>query len=182
MAAICVYCGSSSTIEPAYVALAREVGAELARRGHDLVSGGARVSMMGAIAAAARAGGARTIGVMPRVLMDWEVGDTDSDELVVVDTMRQRKAEMEARADGFLALPGGLGTLEELFEVWTARSLALHEKPVVVLAPDGFFDPLWTFLDRLVESGFVREKAYRVLTVARSVDEALDAVVPTSPC
>jgi uncharacterized protein (TIGR00730 family) len=178
MATVCVYCASSVRIEQSYLDLAAAVGTELARRGHDLVTGGGSISMMGAVASAARAGGARTVGVIPRSLLDREVGDEDADEMVVVETMRERKAEMDRRSDAFIALPGGLGTLEELFEVWTARTLAMHDKPVIVLDPDGFYAPLWTFLDRLVERRFVRDEAYRAVVVATTVAEALDAVSP----
>jgi uncharacterized protein (TIGR00730 family) len=105
-------------------------------------------------------------------LILYEVADTDADELVVVDTMRERKREMDERSDAFIALPGGIGTLEELFEVWTAHSLDMHPKPVIVLDPFGFYDPLWAFLDDLREQGFVRAKALELLHRAESVDAA----------
>src|SRR4051812_14080362 len=132
---ICVYCSSSTLIDDRYPKLAAELGAALARRGHHLVSGGGAVSSMGAVARAARAGGARTTGVIPRGLLALEVGDQDADELLVTNTMRERKALMDDRADAFIALAGGLGTLEELLEIWVARVLGLHSKPVVVLDP-----------------------------------------------
>jgi uncharacterized protein (TIGR00730 family) len=169
---VCVYCSSALSIDESYLALATEVGARLAAAGHGLVSGGGRVSMMGSVARAARAGGAHTIGVIPSHLMPLEVADTDADELVVVDTMRERKRVMDERSDAFLALPGGLGTLEELFEVWTAGSLGMHAKPVLVLDPPGFFDPLWQYLQVLRERGFVRAAALDALTVVTSVHEA----------
>jgi hypothetical protein len=175
VAAICVYCASSERIEARYVELATSVGTELARRGHTLVTGGGRVSMMGAVARAARDGGARTIGVIPAALRDLEVADTDSDELIVTGTMRERKAEMDDRADAFLALPGGVGTLEELFEVWTSRTLVFHSKPVVLLDPEGFYTPLLDWLRQLVDDGFVRTSALDLLYVAKTVTEALDA-------
>lgn len=177
MSTVCVYCASSTRIEPAYVALARELGAELAGHGHALVTGGGKVSMMGAVASAARGAGGRTTGVIPRALLDTEIGDTDSDDLVVVTTMRERKAEMERRSDAFLALPGGIGTFEELFEVWTSRSLHMHDKPVIALDPDGFYDPLWDYLRALVARHFVRPEAFEALQVARTVSEAL-ALIP----
>jgi uncharacterized protein (TIGR00730 family) len=173
---VCVYCSSSEVIDPAYVSLATEVGTRLAAGGFGLVSGGGRVSMMGAVARAARAGGAHTVGVIPAHLIPLEVADTDADELIVVDTMRERKALMDERADAFLALPGGIGTLEELFEVWTAASLDMHGKPVVVLDPDGFYDPLWRYLDDLRERGFVRATALAMLVRVSTVDEALSAL------
>jgi uncharacterized protein (TIGR00730 family) len=173
---ICVYCSSSESIDAGYVALATAVGERLAADGHGLVSGGGRVSMMGAVARAARTGGAHTIGVIPVHLMPLEVADTDADELIVVDTMRERKRIMDERSDGFLALPGGIGTLEELFEVWTSASLDMHAKPVVVLDPDGFYAPLWSYLSDLRGTGFVRTSALDTLRRTTTVDEAFAAL------
>lgn len=174
MAAICVYCASSTRIDPSYVDLATQVGTALAERGHSLVSGGGDLSMMGAVARAARAGGAHTTGVIPRQLLELEVGDRDADDLLIVDDMRIRKGLMGARADAFLTLPGGLGTLEELFEVWVARSLGLHAKPVVALDTDGLYAPLRAQVELMVERGFVRRPATQALQWASTVDEALD--------
>ena len=176
MAAICVYCSSSTAIDQRYVDLARAVGTELARRGHSLVSGGGDLSCMGAVARAARAGGARTVGVIPAALLELEVGDQDADELLVVDDMRTRKGLMDDRSDAFLTLPGGLGTLEELLEVWVARFLGMHAKPVVALDPDGLFAPLRQQVDVLVDKGFVRRSAADALRWTSTVDEALDAI------
>jgi uncharacterized protein (TIGR00730 family) len=172
MTALCVYCSSADAIAPEYLALAREVGSRVAAGGHTLVSGGSRLSMMGEVARAARAGGARTVGVMPTRLMPKEVDDVDADELVVVDTMRERKRVMESRADAFMALPGGIGTLEELMEMWTSRSLGMHAKPVAVLDCDGFYRPFFEWLRSLTGRGFVRPAAFDVLIRARTVDEA----------
>ena len=176
MASVCVYCASSTLVPEHHVALAAEVGSELARRGHRLVSGGGALSMMGAVARAARAGGAHTTGVIPSSLLGKEVGDRDADELVVVSDMRERKGLMDARSDAFLALPGGLGTLEELFEVWAARTLGLHDKPVVALDVDGLYAPLRAQVDLMRERGFVRPGAAEALVWTTSVPEALDAV------
>jgi uncharacterized protein (TIGR00730 family) len=176
VAAVCVFCSSSGRIDPSYVELAAAVGTELARRGHSLVSGGGSVSCMGAVARAARAGGAHTVGVIPRVLLDLEVADDDADELLVTDDMRARKGLMDSRADAFLTLPGGLGTLEELLEIWVSRTLAMHAKPVVVLDPDGVFEPLRAQVDLLVEGGFVREGAQAAVTWVRDPGEAFDAI------
>jgi uncharacterized protein (TIGR00730 family) len=173
---ICVYCSSSESIDPSYIELATTVGARIAADGHGLVSGGGRVSMMGAVARAARLGGAHTVGVIPEHLVAYEMADTDADELVVVGTMRERKRVMDDRADGFLALPGGIGTLEELFEVWTALSLGMHAKPVVVLDPGGFYAPLWAYVDALRAGGFVRTAALEVLVRAATVDDAFAAL------
>jgi uncharacterized protein (TIGR00730 family) len=172
MATVCVYCSSSESIDAAFLDLATAVGDRIARDGHSLVSGGGRVSMMGAVARAARAGGAHTVGVIPRHLVPFEVADTDADELVIVETMRERKQVMDERADVFVALPGGIGTLEELFEVWTSASLGMHTKPVLVLDPTGFYDPLWHYLDRLAARGFVRLAALEELRRVGTIDEA----------
>ncbi len=176
MAAVCVFCASSTAIDAAYVDLAAEVGAGLAARGHSLVSGGGRISAMGAVARAVRAGGGHTVGVIPRVLVDLEVADTDADELLVTDDMRSRKGEMDRRADAFLTLPGGLGTLEELFEVWVAAILGLHAKPVVVLDPDGIYAPLRAQVDLLEQRRFLRRQAHDAIVWTDGVAEALDAL------
>lgn len=174
MAAICVFCASSERIASSYVDLAHEVGAELGRRRHSLVSGGGALSMMGAVARSARRAGARTVGVIPRALLELEVGDQDADELLVVDDMRIRKGLMDARSDAFLALPGGLGTLEELTEVWTSRFLGMHVKPVVALDVDGLWEPLRAQADLMIERGFVRPESVAALAWADSVEQAFD--------
>jgi uncharacterized protein (TIGR00730 family) len=174
MATVCVFCASSELIAPRYVELATAVGTELARRGHTLVTGGGSVSCMGAVARAARAGGARTIGVIPEGLLAWEVADEDADELVVTPDMRVRKGEMDRRAEAFLTLPGGIGTLEELLEIWVARVLRMHDKPLVVLDPDGVFDPLREQVDRLVEAGFARASVADSIAWTTDVSRAFD--------
>jgi len=171
---VCVYCSSSDDIDREYLEIAAEVGAELARRGHTLVSGGGSVSCMGAVARAARAGGARTVGVIPRALIEWEVSDTESDEMIVTETMRERKGVMDARSDAFLALSGGLGTLEELLEIWVAAVLGMHDKPIVVLDPTGLFAHLRLQVDELVRRGFVRPRARDAIWWAESVPVAFD--------
>lgn len=174
MAAICVFCASSTRIDPAYVDTARAVGRELARRGHSLVTGGGRVSCMGAVAQSAREAGATTVGVIPEVLVGMEVADQDNDELVVTPDMRSRKGEMDRRCDAFLCLPGGLGTLEELLEIWVSRTLGMHAKPVVVLDDTGVFASLRAQVDALVDAGFVRPEGRDVVAWAGSPEEAFD--------
>jgi hypothetical protein len=176
MAAICAYCSSSESIDSGFLALASAVGTRLAAGGHTLVSGGGRVSMMGALAQAARVGGAHTKGVIPKQLVSYEVADVDADELVVVDTMRERKRIMDESADAFLVLPGGIGTFEEFFEAWTSASLGMHDKPVVVLDPQGFYADLWTYLERLRDRGFVRQQALDVLYRVSSVEDAFAVI------
>jgi uncharacterized protein (TIGR00730 family) len=173
--AVTVYCGSHGSVPGAYLELAAEVGAGIAARDWSLVWGGGRTAMMGAVAVAARRGGARTVGVIPQSMVDREWADHDADELLVVDTMRERKQLMEARADAFLALPGGLGTCEELFEVWTGRYLGLHRKPVVLLDPDAHWSGLLEWVNNLRDKGFVPAEAIGALTVTTTVAGALDA-------
>jgi uncharacterized protein (TIGR00730 family) len=176
MPTVCVFCASSLTIDERYLDLAREVGTAIGRRGWTLVSGAGSISMMGEVARAARAAGGHTIGVIPQALVDMEVADHDSDELVVTQDMRQRKGIMDERSDAFLALPGGIGTLEELIEVWTARSLNMHHKPVVVLDPWGDYALLHDLLGHWQERGFVRAEATAHVHWARGIDDALDEI------
>ncbi|MEP6599343.1 MAG: TIGR00730 family Rossman fold protein [Actinomycetota bacterium] len=172
MAAVCVFCSSSERIDVSHLLLAEQVGARIAAGGHSLVSGGARVAAMGAVARAARAGGARTVGVIPEQMVDIEIADHDADQLLIVGSMRERKRLMDEAADAFIVLPGGLGTLEELFEVWTAGALGMHAKPVIVLDPAGVFDPLWDYLDAMRADGFVRQAALDHLHRVRSIEDA----------
>ena len=174
---VCVYCASGPT-HPELLALAAAAGEAIADRGWTLVSGGGNVSAMGALAAGARSHGGRTVGVIPKALVHREMADVDADELVVTDTMRERKQVMEERADAFLALPGGIGTLEELFEAWTAGYLGMHDKPVVMLDPAGHYDGLFEWLVGLVDSGYVHPAALIRLVVTRNVEDALEALAP----
>ena len=174
MASIGVFCASSQRLDQRWLDLAHQLGVEIGRRGHELVSGGGCVGMMGAVADGARDGGGRTYGVIPQPLVDLEVADTKSDELVVTDGMASRKTMMIERADAFVVLPGGLGTLDELFEVWTTATLDLHRKPVVLLDAEGFYEGLVGWLRGLVDQEFVRPAAMSMLLVSRDVTAALD--------
>ena len=182
---ICVYCASGDGIDAAYLELADAVGRRIAADGHALVSGGGRVSMMGAVARAARTGGAHTTGVIPQHLVDKEVAHDGVSELRVVDGMHARKADMAARADAFVALPGGAGTLEELFEVWTWAQLGLHDKPVALLDVEGYYQPLVRFVDHMVDEGFLRPEHRAMLLVEPDVTVLLDRLdayePPTAP-
>src|SRR5262245_35246810 len=142
MAAICVFCASSRRLETRWLDLAREVGRAIGRRKHTLVSGGGRVGMMGTVAEGARETGAHTLGIIPQSLVDLEVADMSADELAVTDGMASRKLLMIDKSDAFLVLPGGLGTLDELFEVWSTATLAMHHKPIVLLDTGGFYRDL----------------------------------------
>jgi len=169
---ICVFCSSSQRIDKKYLDLADEVGTVLAARGHTLVSGGAIVSCMGAVARAVRRGGGRTIGVIPQLLVDIEVADHDSDELIITRDMRERKAFMDARSDAFLVLPGGIGTLEELFEIWTTRVLGAHDRPLVLLDPWGLYEPLRALVQGMYDAGFTRADVFDAISWTTTVEEA----------
>ena len=173
---VCVYCASSRKTPAAYAELARAFGRALGEAGHALVYGGGGVGMMGELAAGAQAAGARVTGVIPRRLVEAEAAYERADELIVTEGMHERKARMAERADGFVALPGGFGTLEELFETLTQRLLGGHDKPLALLNHEGFYDPLLAFFDRLYEEGFAREKSRGHFHVAPTIPDALAAV------
>lgn len=142
---VCVYCGSRTGDSPLFMQAARQVGELIARSGGRLVYGGGKVGLMGAVADATLAAGGTVLGVIPQALMDREVGHRGITELQVVDTMHERKLAMAEAADAFLALPGGIGTLEELYEMWSWQQLGYHDKPVALLNVDGFYDALLEF-------------------------------------
>jgi uncharacterized protein (TIGR00730 family) len=162
---VCVFCGSNAGNDPRFAAAARDFGALLATEGIALVYGGGSVGLMGVVADAVLANGGKAIGVIPRALWDREVGHRNLTELHIVETMHERKAMMASLADAFVALPGGLGTLEEIFEVWTWAQLGIHAKPVGFLDAEGFYGPLLEFLDRAVDAGFVRAQHRAVAIV-----------------
>ncbi|HNT39690.1 MAG TPA: TIGR00730 family Rossman fold protein [Rubrivivax sp.] len=162
---LCVFCGSRHGALPAYAEATRTLGAGLAARAWQLVYGGGKVGLMGVLADAARAGGARVTGVIPQSLMEREVGHRGLDELLIVPNMHVRKRRMAERADAFLALPGGLGTFEELFEIWTWRQLGYHQRPIALLNTAGYYDPLLRFLQDTVVQGFVAAAQAELLLV-----------------
>jgi uncharacterized protein (TIGR00730 family) len=169
---VCVFCGSNTGDDPRFAAAARDFGALLAKEGIALVYGGGHVGLMGVLADAVLANGGKAIGVIPRALWDREVGHRGLTELHIVETMHERKAMMASLADAFVALPGGLGTLEEIFEVWTWAQLGLHAKPVGFLDVSGYFGPLLEFLDRGVDAGFIRAQ-YRAAAIVDADPAAL---------
>lgn len=171
---LCVYCGSRAGSEPAYARAARDVGTWIGRKGWRLVYGGGRAGLMGMVADAALAAGATVIGVIPESLMLRELGHSGLDQLHVVQTMHQRKQMMAERCDAFLALPGGIGTFEELFEAWTWRQLGYHDKPLGVLNVDGYYDALLDFLRQTQHRGFVDETQRGLLEVDHDVEALLD--------
>lgn len=152
---ICVYCGSRDGVHGAYAAAAEQVGTWIGRHRGQLVYGGGNNGLMGRVAAATLAAGGRVIGIIPRALMEREWAKTDCTELHVVDTMHDRKRMMAERADAFVALPGGVGTLEELFEVWAWRQLGYHNKPIGLLDTQGYWQPLWNLMLHAAAQDFV---------------------------
>lgn len=178
---VTVFCGSNAGTDPAFAAAARALGAELARRGIGLVYGGGRVGLMGILAEAVLAAGGEVTGIIPQQLWDKEVGHAGLTELLVVSSMHERKLAMADRADGFIALPGGVGTLEELFEVLTWTQLGIHDKPVGVLDVAGFYTPLLAFLDIAVVAGFLREGHRDILQAATEAAEILDRLAAWVP-
>lgn len=176
MANICVYLGSREGREPHFRATTEALGKEIACRGHRLVYGGARIGLMGALADATMAAGGEVIGVMPHHLVEREQAHQGLHELIRVNNMHERKASMAARADAFIALPGGIGTLEELFEAWTWQYLGLHDKPVGVLDTGGFYAPLLEFLDSTVEHGFLNAETRTKLLSADTPTALLDSL------
>jgi uncharacterized protein (TIGR00730 family) len=163
MRAVGVFCGSSAGVDPAYTAAARELGALLTQQNITLIYGGAQIGLMGSIADAALAAGGQVIGVIPRMLMTRELAHPGLSELRMVETMAQRKELMMSLSDAYIALPGGIGTLDELFEVWTATQLGVEAKPFGLLNVQGYFDQLLGFLDHAVAQGFLREQHRRQL-------------------
>ncbi len=173
---LCVFCGAKAGTRPRYRAAARQLGQRLGARGLGLVYGGAQVGLMGELADAALAAGAPVTGVLPRALSSAEVAHPGLTELVLTDGLHQRKAEMAARAAAFVALPGGFGTLDELFEALTWQQLGLHHRPVGLLDVDGYFRPLLHFLDASLEAGFLSTEDRARLKTHTDVDALLDAL------
>ena len=154
---LCVYCGSRPGLDPRYIALARTVGQWIGQHGGQLVYGGGKAGLMGEIAQATLQAGGRVVGIIPKALVEKEWAMHECTELHIVDTMHDRKRMMAERADAFLALPGGIGTFEELFEVWTWRQLGYHDKPVGILNAGGYYDGLLAFLATAVEQQFMSD-------------------------
>ncbi|TWE06712.1 hypothetical protein FB481_105198 [Pseudomonas sp. AG1028] len=173
---LCIFCGSNAGSNPVYLEAATRLGKTLAEAGIGLVYGGASVGLMGAVANAALEAGGEVIGVIPRSLWEKEVAHTGLDDLRIVDSMHQRKALMAELSDGFIALPGGVGTLEELFEVWTWAQLGHHQKPCALLNINGYYDRLTAFLDHMVDEAFVKAPHREMLIVEQDIDALLAAI------
>src|SRR5437868_12545981 len=166
MQSVCVFCGANPGLDPMFAAAARAMGETIAQSRRVLVYGGGKVGLMGILADAALAAGGKVVGVIPRPLVEKEVAHRSLSELRVVESMHERKALMAQLADGFLAMPGGVGTLEELFEIWTWVQLGLIRKPFGIFNVGGFFDPLLAFVDRVHAQGFLRSEPRALLLAA----------------
>ena len=173
---IAVYCASSKTVSSAALQLGYSLGEEIAINGHELVWGGGAISVMGEVAKGARSQGGRTIGVIPERLMNIEFIDHESTELHVVADMRERKGMIENLADSFIALPGGIGTLEELFEIWVGRYLGFHSKSIAVLDPHGTYSSLRVALDDLTTKNFMKPGQHELVAWCSTIDSALNHV------
>ena len=178
---VCVFCGSQTGSNPVHIETARELGRELAGRGLALVYGGGRVGLMGELATAVVQTGGTVIGVIPHSLSAKEIAYAEATELVVVGTMHERKALMADRSDAFVALPGGFGTCDELFEILTWGQLGIHKKPVAVLNVGGFFDPLLAWADHLTAEGFLKPKHRELLLAADSVGDLFQKLADWRP-
>ena len=178
---VCVYCGSRSGAHPEYAAAARSIGTEIGRRGWQLVYGGGRAGLMGIVADAALAAGAPVVGVIPESLMGRELGHRGLTELHVVQTMHERKLMMAERSDAFAALPGGIGTFEELFEVWSWRQLCYHDKPLGLLNVAGYYDTLLTFLRESERQGLMTNEQLTLLQVRNEPIALLDELGRLAP-
>ena len=174
---LCVYCGSRTGTQPEFAAIAALVGTWIGTHGGQLVYGGGRNGLMGILADAALAAGARVVGVIPKALVEKEWAHTGCTELHIVENMHERKRLMAEHADAFLALPGGIGTLEEFFEVWTWRQLGYHDKPVGLLNMDGYYDPMLAFLNGSVKAGFMNDWLMDLIRVGDKAEPLLEALV-----
>ncbi len=177
---LCVYCGASDQVDGAYREAAEELGRRLADAGIELIYGGGRIGLMGRLADAVLLGGGRVTGIIPGHLHDREIGHHGASELIVVGSMHERKQLMFERADAFAVLPGGLGTIEETFEIITWKQLRLHDKPIVIIDVAGYWRRLQALIDHVVDEGFASRQAYSLFHVADTVD-ALFGVLAASP-
>jgi len=177
---VCVYCGSRAGVDAAYAEAARATGQWIGSHGGQLVYGGGRNGLMGIVAQATQEAGGRVVGIIPKALVDKEQANHHCDELHVVDTMHERKAMMAERSDAFVALPGGIGTFEELFEVWTWRQLGYHDKPIGLLNVAGYYDALLVFLQQSVQNGFMSDWQMGLLHSSPDVATLMRATVQSA--
>jgi uncharacterized protein (TIGR00730 family) len=173
---VSVFCSSAPDIPKSSLDLAFGIGEAIGEQGWDLVWGGGKASMMGAVAKGARSKGAATIGVIPQPLIKLEFEDKEATQMHVVSDMRTRKAKIEDLSDAFIALPGGIGTLEEFFEIWVGSYLKFHSKPIAICDPVGFYDPLRTALDHLAEHNFMKTGQAELVSWCKDIPSTLDAI------
>ena len=173
---LCVFCGSKCGNNLAYEVEARRIGALMANRGVRLVYGGGRIGLMGAVADAVSAGGGDVVGIIPEFLLRLEVGNEQADELIVTDTMHTRKAKMYEMSDAAVVLPGGIGTMDETIEIMTWKQLRQHEKPIVVINVDGFWDSFVALIDSIVDGGFAHPKIRDLISVVAGADDVFEAL------
>ena len=173
---ICVFCGSSQAVEDCYKSVATQLGREIGRRGADLVYGGASIGLMGCVARGVHEEKGKVIGILPEFFRKKDIEYLDADELIVTKDMRERKAKMDERSDAFIVLPGGIGTLDETFEILTWRQLRVHDKPLVILDDDGFWRPLQGMLDAIVQGGFADQGISDYFSFVSNIDGVFDAL------
>lgn len=174
MKSICVFCGSSMGFHPIYKKSAYDLGKHIAHEQLTLIYGGGSVGLMGVLANAVMEHGGNVVGIIPKFLYEWEVGHDDISELIIVDSMHERKQKMAELAQGFIAMPGGIGTLEELFEIFTWAQLALIKKPVALFNVNHFYDDITNFLNKIVKEGFVKEVTIKSLIKSHSIHELIE--------
>lgn len=178
---VCVFCGSKCGERAVYADVTRELARELVQRNLGLVFGAGHIGLMGVLADAVLLAGGQAVGVIPRAMVDKELAHTRLTELVVVETMHQRKALMADRSDAFIALPGGFGTCDEFFEILTWRQLRIHQKPIGLLNVEGFFDPLLAWMDRAIDEAFIKPKHRALVVVETQPARMLDALAAVRP-
>lgn len=178
---VCVYCSSSDAVSREFVDLAETIGRELAANSIDLIYGGAAIGLMGAVARSAKESGSHVTGVIPEYLNSNGISYEGADELIVTETMAQRKDIMSSRADGFITLPGGFGTLEEIMEMITLRQLGYHDKPLIIVNYNGFYDQLFSFFERIIDDKFMKREFNSIYRVADSAEEAVRMIQEPDP-
>ncbi|MCK4940222.1 MAG: TIGR00730 family Rossman fold protein [Rhodospirillaceae bacterium] len=174
--AICVFCGSRSGNDPSFAVEASRLGGMLAERGIRLVYGGGDIGLMGVVVRAVLDGGGKATGVIPKFLLEYEVGNPDVDEFIAVETMHERKAIMFDRSDAFVVLPGGIGTLDETIEITTWKQLRQHAKPIIIVNIGGCWDSMINLFDSVIDAGFAHSSIKELITVVDSVDEVFEAI------
>ncbi|WP_145074523.1 LOG family protein [Poriferisphaera corsica] len=171
---VCVFCSASDRVDAAYKTAAQTLGSLIGQRNHSLVWGGGKVGLMGEVARSAQSAGATLFGVIPESMQDIEIAYTDADQLVVTQTMRERKALMDSEADAFIILPGGIGTLEELTEIMVLRYLKYHDRPIILINTNNFYDPFIKLMQHYVDEKFAKPKHMNLFTVVDTPAQALD--------